>query len=308
MRKLTILLFSLLTVSAFSANIKLAASGIKGICAANIYSVSGESKAAAGGIITNYIVDGTNYQAHIFLSNGIFDVFGKLNCEILIVAGGGSAGMIRGSGGGAGGLLHILPSLDAGSYSIVVGSGGIAPTEMVPTPGQNGGNSSFGTNVAVGGGGGGAGDHPDGLSGGSGGGGWGDTDAQGGIGGDPILGQGFAGGTGTGYGGAYGAGGGGGAGDVGADGTTEYGGDGGVGLEFPQFASIGGDPAGWFAGGGAGGYDEYSEGGVGGMGGKGGGGDEGESGVQNTGGGGGGNHLISSGGGGSGIVIIKYVQ
>ena len=47
----------------------------------------------AGGIITNYIESGTNFTAHIFLSNGTFTVSGgSLNCDVLVVAGGGAGG------------------------------------------------------------------------------------------------------------------------------------------------------------------------------------------------------------------------
>jgi hypothetical protein len=146
-----------------------------------------------------------------------------------------------------------------------------------------------------------------GGNGGSGGGGSGWSDTAGGTGQQPASASGgFGNNGGAAMSGTSGgaSGGGGGAGAVGTKGATNKGGNGGVGLDYSQFASVGGSPAGWFGGGGGGGV---VSGGTIGSGGSGGGGNgNGIAGTANTGGGGGGN--VSTGGaGGSGIVIIRYL-
>ena len=94
---------------------------------------------------------------------------------MVVVAGGGGGGsstafgMAGGGGGGAGGLVRRTGHAVAGSQSIVDGTGGMGAGSG-NTPGQNGGNSSFGTLIALGGGGG-SGGNIAGLDGGSGGGG-----------------------------------------------------------------------------------------------------------------------------------------
>jgi hypothetical protein len=94
------------------------------------------------------------------------------------------------------------------------------------------------------------------------------------------------------------AGGGGGAGTLGGTGTRA----GGSGSYIASFAAIGGSPAGWFAGGGAGMVSSNVDSGIGGIGG---GGNAGRSGSANTGGGGGATFSAASIGG-SGIVAIRY--
>jgi hypothetical protein len=76
-----------------------------------------------------------------------------------------------GGGGGAGGLLNAFIAITSGSYPIVVGSGGRGDTNQCSNiwMGCNGGDSSFDTFVAYGGGGGGGHD-THGSNGGSGGG------------------------------------------------------------------------------------------------------------------------------------------
>jgi hypothetical protein len=184
--------------------------------------------------------------------------------------------------------------------------------------GGNGENSSFDDMTAIGGGGGGAYNSLPGVAGGSGGGGAAkNTSGGAGTAGPPR--QGYDGGDYASS--AYsdnGAGGGGGAGAPGEDGDqsrTGPGGDGGVGVEYSQFADVGGSPAGWFGGGGGGsGYTP-------GSGSSGGGGVGGNystysqtagNGIANTGGAGGGGWDVPTSGapggkGGSGIVIIRYL-
>jgi hypothetical protein len=237
--------------------------------------------------------------------------------EVLVVAGGGGGGSHHGGGGGAGGLIYnsnfaVTPG---SALTVTVGGGGAGGGNSAagtsPNGGGNGGNSVFGSLTAIGGGGGGSYSN-NGSSGGSGGGAnnW-SVSATGGSG---TSGQGFSGASNNGqtnYGG-----GGGGAGGTAKGLSNNSGGD---GLQFPQFASVGGSPAGWFAGGGAAGvYPGYTNDTSYGTGGLGGGGNGGNgphesgsgktSGVDNTGGGGGGSADLYQNGaaGGSGIVIVRY--
>jgi len=237
--------------------------------------------------------------------------------EVLVVAGGGGGAADVGGGGGAGGLIYnpnfaVTPG---SALTVTVGGGGSGRAPFDTSAGGSGGNSVFGSLTATGGGGGGCYANQPGSTGGSGGGGAGPS----GSGGAGTSGQGFAGGSGI--GGVFHSGGGGGAGSVGGNGTLSplAGGSGGVGLEFAQFASVGGSPAGWFAGGGGGGggNDSGSDGrGFGGLGGGGTGASRSgtygsnssfRDGAANTGGGGGGTGGWNTGGnGGSGIVIVRY--
>ena len=102
-----------------------------------------------------------------------------LECDILVVGGGGQGGCTDAGAGGAGGLVFILnKSFTSGTYTINVGSGGIdVGSYGVSRAGTNGSDTiiNFGGNtflVAKGGGGGGTGFTPEysGVSGGSGGG------------------------------------------------------------------------------------------------------------------------------------------
>ena len=208
--------------------------------------------------------------------------------ELLIVAGGGSSGGTYGGGGGAGGLQYFsnyTPTV--GLSQVIIGNGGLD---------TNGQNSSIGSVVSLGGGyGGGVPASVDGNTGGSGGGG-----RNTGIAGLGIPNQGKDGANGL--GGATGGGGGG-------AGTAAEGKNGGSGSFISSFSTIGGLPAGWFAGGGGGGQN-VSGGGNGGIGGGGAGNignTSGFTGSANTGGGaGGGTFGATTTGGGSGIVAIRY--
>jgi hypothetical protein len=263
---------------------------------------------ATGGIVTT----SEGYTIHTFNSSGTFQVTaGSRNVEVLVVAGGGGGGGQSGyngnGGGGAGGLVYN-PSfaISVGSYPVTVGTGGTGSS-----PPTKGGNSVFGTITATGGGGGGHGSTATvASSGGSGGGGCASAPYD--IGAAGTTGQGNAGGNGnptTDYPG----GGGGGAGAVGSNGIAG-GGPGGAGLQYPQFATVGGSPPGWFAGGGGGSNINATQ--AGGLGGQGGGGNgscvsgnpfPGSAGTANTGGGGGAGRNINGYNGGSGIVIIRYL-
>ena len=152
--------------------------------------------------------------------------------EYLIVGGGGGGGNGYedgpGGGGGAGGLLQGNLTLEtATSIGVAVGAGGLANS-------GNGGNSSFGSTIALGGGGGG-GSRESGLNGGSGGGAGGRPVGGSRIGGTASIGQGNSGGGNSGnVSGEYGrgGGGGGGAGSAGASSSTRTGAAGGAGLSL----------------------------------------------------------------------------
>ena len=251
----------------------------------------------------------------------------KGSARILVVGGGGAGGSGYGTGnnrgvgggGGAGGMVETNDvRLAGGTYTAVVGAGGVAdtPTEE-PLPGGNGANSLFKSTTetiveAFGGGGGGA--ESDGAGGaglGSGGGGSLEytTVATVHAGGVCSTGQGNNGGDGR-----YNrtAGGGGGAqspGDVPAG--NNRGANGGAGLPVDIIADENGDPI-TYAGGGGSGVRTGSEGGLGGAGGGGSGAGssvEALPGEPNTGGGGGGGSLTLAGAnGGSGVVIVRITQ
>ncbi len=91
-----------------------------------------------------------------FAAGGTFTVLRGGEAEVLVVAGGGAGGTAgnnyAGAGGGAGGVVHLENLwLDAGDYAVVVGAGG-APSSSRSVLGANGGDSSFWSYVATGGG------------------------------------------------------------------------------------------------------------------------------------------------------------
>ena len=272
------------------------------------------------------------YTVHAFNSSGTFvPPAGLASVDVLVVGGGGGGGSTYGGGGGGGGVraqtgLAITPNA---SVTVTVGAGGtggagISQTNETIGNGTNGGNSSFGGFIALGGGygQGGAQNDPDALtggSGGSGGGGGGITSGSQNAGGAGTSGQGNNGGAGGGSTTATNrsGGGGGGAGAVGSAGTNGAGGNGGAGVDYSGVIGTGFGASGWFGGGGGGG--KRSDGGTGGSGGQGGGGagggpsggvTAGVNGLANTGGGGGGsgnNSNVVGAAGGSGVVIIRYI-
>jgi hypothetical protein len=217
------------------------------------------------------------------------------NIDLLVVAGGGPGGWDVGGGGGAGGFIFMrgyqiwLPSFT--SVPVVVGAGGVAALANHPTVGTSGGNSSFGSIVAFGGGYGASYSGGSPVIGGSGGGGGGYTAPTNGAMG--FIGQGFAGGTPSVAGNtALTGSGGGGAGGPGVNGILNSGGfvNGGNGA----ISNISGSNV-TYCTGGKGGSDSWTGGAAGGA---------------NTGNGGDGAGAANGNGGyngGSGIVIVRYL-
>ena len=297
-----------------------AASGARDVTVTN--ADTGTVVKSAGFSYSVYATGGTEsdsgaYHVHTFTSGGTLTVITAGEVDALIVAGGGGGGGMTtggsyhgaGGGGGGGGVVVRTATIGAGSYSIVVGAGGLGASASV---GADGGNSTaLGLTAAVGGGGGGRGNSGAAAkSGGSGGGATREATTPG----SGTSGQGNSGGLASDPGGN--GGGGGGAGGVGSTGGNARG-NGGAGLE----SLITGSSA-YYAGGGGGGEGGNAPAGqsFGGSGGGGRGGavdsNTGVAGTANTGGGGGGGaaHRTSSvtpssgGNGGSGVVIIRYLR
>jgi hypothetical protein len=250
----------------------------------------------------------TSFKVHVTYDGGA--PAWTANVWALVVGGGGAGGCVGGGGAGGGGVLEdVSYTVGPGIYTIIVGHGGLGTADL--TPGGAGGNSIFGTLLALGGGGGGYYAAP-GLGFGSGGGsgvGWAANGTPG---------QGHNGGSGN-----WGVGGGGGAGGDGGNGSgfsTWVGGAGGLGL----VRSITGVSISYAPGGGGGGFGSNDVNGLsGGAGGPDGGGQGGAGtpnaanatpGTNGTGGGGGGGGYNASyrpftsfgANGGSGTVIISY--
>jgi hypothetical protein len=238
--------------------------------------------------------------------------------DYLAVGGGGAAGVAYAGGGGGGGVLAGTYNVAAGvAITVTIGAGGSgSATYGAATNGQN---TSFGTQIAYGGGRGG----DNGLNGSAGGSGGGapysgkigglatqPTSIYGGLGnkgGDSDPAQNFGGG-------------GGGAGAVGyGGGDATYPGQGGVGVtnslitvSLATSLNIGQIDTGmvYFAGGGGGWTrnNAYTAGGLGG-GGRGYTSAVGGNAIANSGGGGGGTQVsVVSGSGGSGVVIVRHLN
>jgi hypothetical protein len=238
--------------------------------------------------------------------------------DYLVVGGGGAGGYrIAGGGGGGGFRTGSAFSVSPGTYTVTVGSGGVAGAGR----GGNGEDSVFGSITAAGGGGGATVcDGPtSGANGGSGGGGsvCGGAGA-GGTGNTPSTSpaQGTNGGAGSDTNPYKGGGGGGGATNAGvAFSSASDRGQGGNGTA----SSITGTSVTYAGGGSGGSLDETNIGVAANLGGLGGGGNgagpnqDATSGGVNTGGGGGGGGSASSSGktgkqGGSGIVVLRYAN
>ena len=204
-------------------------------------SSSGFVGSATGGTVTT---EG-EYTIHTFSSNGTFQVTGDLSVEYLVVGGGGGGGGYFGGGGGAGGVRHGFVDLAEGSYSVVVGTGGLKGDGA---SGQAGMLSSFSTIVSSGGG---KGSYAEvGGNGGSGGGG-GTSGAPGWAGGGGVRtgtkgsgglrsgGDSGAGDSGSNPGapGVAGTGGGGGSGGGAGAGDEQDGGDGASGVVIVRYFS-----------------------------------------------------------------------
>lgn len=166
-----------------------------------------------GGFYGSWAGAGTGGHGQVIVRYPAIDY----KAEVLIVAGGGGGGFDTGGGGGAGGLIyHSGYQLKAGKkYKVVVGGGGTRASSGSDL-GDNGKNSVFNTDVAIGGGGGGSNQNQYGLDGGSGGGGGAYSQVQG-TGGEGVAGQGSRGGDAVGGGTG---GGGGGAGTAGKNGNA----------------------------------------------------------------------------------------
>lgn len=234
------------------------------------------------------------YRTVTWTSTGSLILRGiDLDVEYLVVAGGGGGGGstgLGGGGGGAGGLLTNvggpLLNLVTGAYSVSVGAGGNGGPANSGGSGTNGGNSSFDTFVAVGGG---LGRNPSTIT----------ADRNGSAGGSGGGGAGSSVTAGTGGAGTAGQGNNGGAGSVSATGSG--GGGGGKG-------SAGGSPI--TAGAGVsnsitGSALTYAVGGTGGSTATAGAGANGTDGRGNGGGGAGGATAVG-GNGGSGVVIVRW--
>lgn len=248
----------------------------------------------------------SNNVAEVYVGNNYWQIIASSNylIDYLLVAGGGGGGTGNGgAGGGAGGMIEgfSVPVVPGTAYQVSVGAGGAVSS--------SGTNSTFYSQISIGGGYGAPQGGGSGGSGGSGGGAYG----SGGSGsvntgvGSGTAGQGNPGGYGWLNNSYDGGGGGGGAGGSGGNGGNNYGGAGGVGKTSPVGSGAG--VSSYFAGGGGGGsyiYASPSSGGSG-VGGSGGvtNGPAAGSGVAGTGSGGGGAGG-TAGAGGSGIVIVRY--
>jgi hypothetical protein len=269
------------------------------------------------------------YYYRVFTTSGNLVVSkASLNCEYLIIGGGGP-GSFGCGGGGAGGVRSASATLAPATYGATIGEGG----------GQFGigGSSQFNSLVSAGGGTNNLGSNTD-LNGGSGAGG-NAPDGYNRTGGTGISGQGFAGGASTGMSTARGGGGGGGSGAVGGATSGATGGNGGIGTNaYSTWVSAilssmsasfqsGATNGRIAAGGGGGAYTSNTQG----SGGEGGGGIGGNAtftvsntgelmnGKPNTGSGGGGGGLDNSqpgggytvyapGNGGTGLVVVRYLK
>jgi hypothetical protein len=284
-----------------------------GTSTASTVSSSATPFTASGG--TETISGG--YRYHKFTGSSTFSLVGnQTNADILLVAGGGggggwSSGNGAGGGGGAGGVLFQQNRLiNAGSLAVTIGGPGSAGgSNFNPSAG---GNSTFDTLTANGGGYG-ASHFSGGQNGGSGGSGGGASEWAGAKTGGSATQASIGGATGYGNNGGnsstFGSGGGGGAVSSGSSASGNNAGAGGAGLSNAVIldmatATSSGANSGYFAGGGAGGR---GSGGAGSSGGVGGGGASSNSGTINTGGGGGGGNSGNQGtSGGSGILIVRY--
>jgi len=272
---------------------------------------------AVGGNITF----ANGYWVHTFNASGTFYALENIQCQYLVIGGGGTPGYgvagVAAGGGGAGGYRSSVFGESSGGGSaaesplaitfgtgslVTVGAGGAGGSSII----NNGTSSTFGSITSLGGGGGGVGFDAAGNSGGSGAGGNGGA-ATAGLGGAGTVAQGFAGGRGSGVPGVSNTGaGGGGAGQVGfaASGATP--GNGGSGVS----SSITGSNVTRAGGGGGGASAGAASSSIGGAGGGGNGARGtsviGTNGSQNTGGGGGSGDGALTSNGGSGIVIIRY--
>ena len=117
--------------------------GRTGLEAVNPEPAPASGLSASGGIVSDYVVSGTYYRAHVFTGSSTFVVSDTgtgdypSTVEYLVVAGGGGGGARgggnAGGGGGAGGLRTNLSGhplagaafpVSAATYTVTVGGGG----------------------------------------------------------------------------------------------------------------------------------------------------------------------------------------
>ena len=115
-----------------------------------------------GGIHNEYTFNSVEYVTHTFTSNSNFVLSENTICDLLIVGGGGGGSQNRygtnqrgAGGGGAGGVVYKSDqTLNAGTYSLIVGDGGDGAIDNNQVNGRRGSYSSFNSLEAGGGGGG----------------------------------------------------------------------------------------------------------------------------------------------------------
>jgi hypothetical protein len=114
-----------------------------------------ETLASGGSYTTDFVdpTDGELYRMHVYDTVGTFDftIDGSLDLEVLIIGGGGARRSQEDYAGGGGGGAVVTGELElvgTQTISVTVGDGGV----MLPGTPTVGGNSSFGTYVAPGGG------------------------------------------------------------------------------------------------------------------------------------------------------------
>jgi len=254
---------------------------------------------STGGTKSTY----STYTFHTFTSSGTFSIASNnVSYTAWIIGGGGAGGSYAGGGGGAGGYLLKSGILNAGSYSVTVGTGGPGYDAWynVTSRGIAGGDSSFNGFTAYGGGGGGGWWDSNGGTGGCGGGGNMNSNATGGA---SWIGYNGADGVWAGNSNARGGGGGGMGGTAGNGYPNPYGGS---GIQI----SIGGSNF-YVCAGGGGGTQHSTTGGSGGTGGGGAGGAYSGNGQNATtygsGGGGVGYFAGNYGGAGyGGLVVVRF--
>ena len=111
-----------------------------------LVTASGQADGApiTGGIMTNYVANGTNYTAHILSASAQITVWSNVTVQYLVVAGGGGGGGgYNGGGGGAGGVRTGTMALATGSYIVTVGAGGYGNRALGVTAASNGLPSSI---------------------------------------------------------------------------------------------------------------------------------------------------------------------
>jgi hypothetical protein len=174
----------------------------------------GPPSISTGGTMSSYDYNGTRYQVHVFTTDETITVSASGYADLLLVGGGGGGSLgysSAGGGGGGGGYLAtsyggFSTYIPAGTHNIVIGAGGAGGSV---DNGLQGGDTTFLTYTALGGGFGG-GEYvtqQTGNDGGCGGGGWGTFaggagSAQGYAGADGQGASGGGGGGGTLYAGA----------------------------------------------------------------------------------------------------------